>query len=455
MDVRFPKVYKSWSLPCLNLPRWIDANSFDQSFFDDLPERLGNPGTSFTVTNYPSNSVPIGYQLSSTSAINDTNLLRTTVSILKQETDFINQSQKALKSFTSINQAEGLIVWYTQLSSEDTVTNAVLTLSTGTVALRKANSLHELSTTPEWCYYQQDSLLIVSGFDIVDLTTNKDANNWHYLPTGTYWDQVTDFWILNPETNQWHYSYASGVSDETELQLLTNNTVSLRFRVPSRVDLLKEIKLTVDDTDYTCYRKVLSADVDDKLSIYGEKRRFEETNYNMTEMYYRLNNFSDYTKNGFRSALSILFRRGANYFFDSTTTSETLANTLPVTIRNFDSKEYVIASAYTSTSNFVSPFNLVATDEVFTNNKHKKPTFYNSNRFDFFQDGSANQSVVVRLKFTNFQQLGNALSFTVKNKEEIILAYQPAGVDIDENTKKEKIKSFWTSNIKSGQALFV
>lgn len=455
MDVRFPKVYKSWSLPCLNLPRWIDANSFDQSFFDDLPERLGNPGTSFTVTNYPLNTVPTGYQLTNPSPITDANLIRTTVSIFKQETDFVNQSQKALKSFTSINQAEGLIVWYTQLSSEEAITNAVLSLSVGTVALRKTNSLHELSTTPEWCYYQQDDLLIVSGFDIVNLSTNKDANNWHYLPTGTYWDQVTDFWVLNPETNQWHYSYASGVSDETELQLLTNNTVSLRVRVPSRVNLLNEIKLTIDGTEYKCYRKVLSADVDDKLSIYGEKRRFEETNYNLTEMYYRLNNFTDYTRNGFRSALSILFRQGSNYFFDSTTITETLDNTLPVTIRNFDSKEYLVAPVYSSTSNFVSPFNLTSTDEVFASNRHKKPTFYNSNRFDFFQDGSPNQTPLVRLKFTNFQQSGTSLSFTVKNKEEIILAYQPAGVDIDENTKKEKVKSFWTSSIKSGQALFI
>lgn len=459
MNVSYPKIFKSWNTTCLNLPRWIDTNAFDSTFFNDLPDRLGYTGSTTSLFTYPTNTVSSSQVLTSYSYNKDPNNLRIYSDLVdNQKSNLkINSQRTYNKCFLNLDQSNCPIIFYTKLKTSDTITNFVLTLSTGTATIPRVNTLSELWETPNWAYYQEEDFVILYGLEISEYTTVIDSNNWHYLPYTNIWDGTSNYWLLNPENNVWYYFPLESLQGNN-IPLNYSSTTKIRFRQQSKVNNLTSLACTIDNVNYTLSRKVLWNDVDDKLAIHQIKRRFDENNYNLVESFYTLNNFSGNTKNKFKNVLSAYLRTGTNILLSGSVSTYTLPNaTHEATVRNFNKVNYQYDKFYKGTEYYSNFFNLTNTDEVFVYNVQKKPTIINNHQINFFQDTISDEALVyARHKITNYTQTGSTLTFSFKNKPETIVVYQPAKVDIVDNTKPKDTKIFWsTTNLKAGKATFV
>lgn len=459
MNVNYPKIFKSWSTNCLNLPRWLDTNSFDSTFFDDLPVRLGYSSSLTTLFSYPSNTVSSSQVLPTYLYTKDTNNLRIYSDLVDTQKSSlrINSERTFNKSFTNLDQSNCPIIFYAKLESSDIITTFTLNLSTGTADIPRVNTLSELWETPTWAYYQEEDFVILYGLDITEYTTVIDANNWHYLPYSNIWDGTSNYWLLNPQNNLWYY-YPLESIQSNYIPLNYNGTTKIRIRHQSKVNSLTTLDSTIDGTDYALTRKVLWNDVDDKLALHQIKRRFDENNYNLVETFFTLNNFSGSTKNKFKNTLSAHLRTGTNILLSGNVSSYTLPNSLhEVTVKNFNKTNFQYDKFYKGTEFYSNFFNLTNDDEVFVYNLHKKPPILNNNQINFFQDTISDTALVfARHKVTNYTQIGDQLNFSFKNKPATIVIYQPAKVDIVDNMKPRITKIFWTTtNLKAGQATFV
>jgi hypothetical protein len=260
------------------LPRWIDLQDEKQYVTSvTLPERGGAILVGDTPT-YTFSSLSSSWYLTS-STLTTSNFFSGILNSFSNE--FHNQYTDIQDIFYSLGGrwsfATPGFLW---IAGTEKVPNQVSVLvdNENYQEIPRVDSLWEALQQPWWCWYWEDSTLVLFNLDTVESLPNISPQSWAYMTSAMNWSYSGPTWVKHPKTLKWIKTSPNKIHPDGFIGYNTSQTPIRHGKLERQLGL-QSLSIQIDGAPAEVTRVKFWGQSDDYGLMWGHERLENENPY--------------------------------------------------------------------------------------------------------------------------------------------------------------------------------